>query len=101
MTMSTFQFSLDGNSIGLVGIAGREMKLASGFVFLRPDWVVTAKHVVVDRFTGEARPAVFRSTLTEVTYTARAAIIHPSLDLAVIELTTASACTRPLYPSYV
>jgi hypothetical protein len=66
-----------------------------GFVFLKPTWVVTAKHVVI-RTDGSARPvtAVFGTGNIE----AHLRFSHPQVDLAVLELAERGKCNAPLLP---
>jgi S1-C subfamily serine protease len=67
----------------------------TGFVFLKPAWVLTAKHVVL-RPDGTARPvtALFRSGPIE----AELRFAHPLVDLAVLELRALGKCRAPFLP---
>lgn len=67
----------------------------TGFVFLKPAWVLTAKHVVI-RENGTIRPvtALFHSGPIE----ARLRFAHPHVDLAVLELQRLGRCRAPLLP---
>ena len=46
---SGLKFTIDGRSIYLIIDEDLNQPLGTGFAFLRPRWIVTAKHVVVDQ----------------------------------------------------
>jgi hypothetical protein len=69
---------------------------ATGFVFLEPRFVVTARHVVTDHPEGEAVRILFEG---EEELAARAAFLHPQVDLAVLELLDRGPCRFPLQPA--
>jgi S1-C subfamily serine protease len=66
----------------------------TGFAFLRPDWIVTAKHVVA---ADAAAPIalLFRPDLARP---ARLLFAHPRLDLAVLEVIGEPTGRAPLRP---
>ncbi len=70
--------------------------MGTGFAFLKPNWVATAKHVVLSP-TGGADPVrvLLRSA---VELPARVAFVHPNVDLAVLAVEGEVCCRTPLLP---
>lgn len=66
-----------------------------GFAFLKPQWVVTARHVVRDQRPGSAVTLVFAVGGPS---TGRVAALHPHVDLAVLEVTGDVHGVVPLTP---
>ncbi|HEY7509727.1 MAG TPA: serine protease, partial [Vicinamibacteria bacterium] len=67
----------------------------TGFAFLSPRWIVTAKHVV----TADP-PTLPRAVFTQGRpYSARLLFADPRVDLAVLELLGEPPCRRPLMPA--
>jgi hypothetical protein len=91
------QVSFDVNSIGIVLDLVEQRALGTGFVLLRPNWIVTAKHVVM--LNGLPRTEI--AILVEAgRLRARVHAVHPEVDLAVLELLEPAVCKTPLFPSY-
>jgi S1-C subfamily serine protease len=92
--MSGLSVTIDNKSLCVVHVPEGA---ATGFAFLRPEWVVTAKHVVV-------RDDLYRDPITVMflnaaSQRARVLFAHPRLDLAVLEVQGSSPCQTPLFPS--
>jgi len=68
---------------------------ATGFAFLRADWVVTAKHVVADQPPGEPVHLLFSQGPS---VPARVLFLHPRVDLAVLQLLSEGRCRTPFLP---
>lgn len=69
---------------------------ATGFVFMRPGRIVTAGHVVAHQPAAEPVRVVFAN---DRAVPARVALLHPRVDLAVLELLEAGPCRSPLHPA--
>jgi len=67
----------------------------TGFAFLRPTWIVTAKHVVAGQPLSEPLRLLFRQGIS---LPARVLFAHPQVDLAVLEVLCDSPCRAPLLP---
>lgn len=67
----------------------------TGFAFLKPTWVVTAKHVVADQPASVPIRLLFRQGLT---FPARVLFAHPQVDLAVLEVLGETRCRAPFLP---
>jgi hypothetical protein len=89
--------SIDHNSISLIVDGAQRRSLGTGFSFIQPNWVVTAKHVVLDQ--GLPRQKILVSPYKHVTVEARLLYAHPLVDLAVLELPS-DICNRPLFPAH-
>jgi hypothetical protein len=91
-----FQFALDNHAVAIVSERGEYQRpIGSGFFLLRPDRLITAKHVVL-------REGVFRDNLTLVhpsEPTLSLHFLHPELDLAVL-VVHPTICTYPLAPAH-
>lgn len=82
---------------------GKQWRMGTGFVFLRKDWIVTAKHVVWDEENQNVRyPMFLVSTDPNITNNfiqPKKIFLHPDIDLAVLEATS-EVGTQPLYPAH-
>jgi S1-C subfamily serine protease len=67
----------------------------SGFAFLKPSWIVTARHVVSGQPPAQPIQLLFRDGGA---LPARVLFEHPQVDLAVLELVGRSRCGAPLMP---
>lgn len=67
----------------------------TGFAFIRPGWIVTAKHVVAGQPAAEPLRLAFRQG---VSLPARVLFAHPRVDLAVLELLGDRPCRAPFLP---
>lgn len=72
--------------------------LGTGFYFLQRHFFVTAKHVVVDRYTGSPRSNLVLMQNGPDYPCVTIEFLHPTLDLAVLRVDR-PGCTTPLYPS--
>jgi S1-C subfamily serine protease len=70
--------------------------VGSGFAFLRPNWIVTAKHVVVR--DGTAATPIELLYAPAFKSSARLLLAHPYVDLAVLEVTGECRCRAALMP---
>ncbi len=70
--------------------------IGSAFVFLRPRWIVTAKHVVVH--DGLVRPALAYSTVRKCGRL-KVIVVDPDHDLAILEAEV-NVAEKPLLPTY-
>jgi len=102
MNSEALVITIDQGTVSLVvyGETGRPMGTA--FAFLKPTWLVTAKHVAFRK--NALREDVPRSDLQICPYQrpivpARILFAHPEVDLAVLEV-EAPVCSRPLYPAH-
>jgi S1-C subfamily serine protease len=67
----------------------------TGFAFLKPGWVVTAKHVVSGQPPTQPIQLVFREGPA---LSARVFLEHPRVDLAVLEVEGGTRCRAPFMP---
>ena len=67
----------------------------TGFAFLKPNWIVTAKHVVSGQPLAQPIPLLFREGLA---LPARVLFEHPHVDLAVLEVVGNTRCRAPFMP---
>lgn len=89
--------SIDGNSVAIILDGQRDRPLGTGFAFIRPNWLVTAKHVVtVDGIHRDNLQVIFyagKKVAAKVIFTLA------QTDLAVLELAS-DVCSRPLAPGH-
>lgn len=93
MTNLTF----DRYAIGVIRDEDIKKPLGTTFVFVQPSWLVTAKHVVMERDIPRQRLEV--AFADHYGYSVRVAFTHPKIDLAVLEIEY-KLCERPLYPGH-
>jgi hypothetical protein len=97
-TMLGFTFSFDRYAIGLIWDLSQGRPLGTGFAFLKPTWVATAKHVVlVDGLPRDNLGFHVADRMLKCRVLAR----HPEIDLALLELIEPTPCVTPFYPSHV
>jgi hypothetical protein len=90
--MSKISVTIDKESLVIIEDLDAKKLLGTGSVFIRKDWVLTAKHVVMHE--GIARNnicAIFNAKKIS----AKVIYAHKEVDLAVLELSE-SICLRPL-----
>lgn len=92
------QQGFDGAAIAVVVDHDRRIALGTGFYFLQSKFFITAKSVVVNCDTGEAQRNLLLIQQGSAQSRATVAFLHPSLDLAVLEIDR-PGCSVPLYPS--
>lgn len=68
----------------------------TGFAFLKPNWIVTANHVVSGQPLAQPIQLLFREDLA---LPARVVFEHPQVDLAVLEVVGATRCRAPFMPA--
>ena len=90
-------FTIDQDAITLVMESGLGRPLGTGFSFIKPSWIATAKHVVL--FNGLPRQDLGVAALGKPAIKGRVLFAHPQVDLAVLE-TESAVCMRPLFPSH-
>ena len=95
--MANLSVTLDRQALLLIGDAEEDRILGSGFAFLRRDWVVTAKHVILKH--GEPRRGLRICLLDGANIEAKVLYIHPVLDLVVLRAPQFLVET-PLYPGH-
>lgn len=98
MPLATLPAEIDNAAVSIVVDEDIHRPLGTGFYFLQPEFFVTAKHVVVDRKTGERRRNLVLMQNAPNYPRATVEYLHPSLDLAVLKI-DGPGCTVPLYPS--
>lgn len=81
--------------VGALCVVRAERGAATGFAFVHPRFVVTARHVVGDQPLERPLCLVFGGTIERP---ARVAFLHPSVDLAVLEVMGEPPCRTPLSP---
>jgi len=79
--------------------------LGTSFCFLKPNWFVTAKHVVINDETGEQRFPIILSTAdpenlgkSKITFP-KAVFTHETFDIALLECHT-DLCSKPMMPAH-
>lgn len=92
------RMTIDTNAVGLILDAKERRPLATGFVFLRSNWIVTAKHVVEP-------PPGCRSQWRDVHFRSRSGFVparvfaaSPETDVCILSLQGPAPCNRPLMP---
>lgn len=95
-------FAIDGYQICVISdLNEKKEELGTGFVFLRPDWVVTAAHVVIEY--GIPRKNLYGQFPTNNPNKLDLEVIatHRECDIALLRiLNNPNPCKRPLYPGY-
>lgn len=90
--------TFEANAVLLVHDDTENRPLATGFCFIKPEWVVTAKHVVLEN----GLPRTSLSVLSYRGEPSRTSILflHPQHDLAVLRIEGDSPCDVPLFPGF-
>ena len=91
--------NIDETAVSIVVDENIHRPLGTGFYFLQTKYFITAKHVVVDRDTGDTRDNLVLMQRGPDYPRAVVKFLHPYLNLAVLEITQ-PGCTVPLYPSH-
>jgi hypothetical protein len=92
-----WNFTIDARAVGLVKDLILDKVIGTTFSFVKPNWYVTAKHVIFDY--GQIRERLVVLIDKEPPIHAQVLFVHPELDLAVLELERA-VCEKPLFPSH-
>ena len=90
------KFTIDNCTLCLIYDAALSRVIGTGFTFLKPEWVVTARHVVVE----DGAPRRSLMVTREQSFHAQVLFSDPAVDLAVLELSDRGACKVPLFPSH-
>lgn len=90
-------FSFNVHALGLVRDRSEQKLLGTAFSFIRPQWYVTAKHVVVEYGQTRDQISLFLDGHSDIP--ARVLFLHPELDLAVLEVSK-PVCDQPLFPGH-
>ncbi len=90
-------FTIDSNSVGLVIDRQFDRIIGTAFVFIKPDWVITAKHVVIEHGAWRQNLGLsFKDGKAD----ACGLYADPNVDLAVLQLNR-SPCKHPLFPAHI
>ena len=92
-------FTIDECSFQLIWDQAFPKPIGTGFSFLRPDWVATAKHVV--EVDGLPRRNLVIEFINGPSLAAHVYAWHPMLDIAILKVPQSSPCRTPLFPAYV
>ncbi len=90
--------TLDAKALFIVHDDSENRPLATGFCFIKPEWVVTAKHVVLE--TSLPRQNLSLTSFRGEQARASILFLHPSHDLAVLRIEGQSPCDVPLFPGF-
>lgn len=90
--------NIDPAAVSIVVDEDIHRPLGTGFYFLRRNYFVTAKHVIMDRDTGGVRTNLVLMQNGPNYPQAKVAFIHPEVDLAVLSISQ-PGCDTPLFPS--
>lgn len=90
-------FSIDNLALSIVLDADERRPIGTAFSLIRPNWMVTAKHVVL--VDGLARSHLRVSPSQGESVRAQVLFTHPDIDLAVLSLES-DLCPRPLFPAH-
>ena len=91
-----FKFSIHHDSLFVLRDENRA--LATAFSFIKPEWVVTAKHAVLEM--GVPRRNLSLQSRRGEPLKVSILFLHPSHDLAVLGIEGQSPCDVPLFPGY-
>jgi S1-C subfamily serine protease len=89
-------FTIDSNSLAAVIDRRSGNVLGTAFVFIKPGWVITAKHVVTEHGTWRQDLGLL---FKDGSASAAGLYADPNVDLAVLQL-DGSPCERPLFPAH-
>lgn len=93
------QFTIDENAVWIIHDQDEGRPLGTGFTFIKPEWIVTAKHVVLSE-NGAPRTKLWLSSIKIAQAYATLLFAHPIVDLAVLIMSGESPCKIPLFPSH-
>jgi S1-C subfamily serine protease len=89
-------FTIDKNSVGAVTVRQSGRVLGTAFVFIKPEWVVTAKHVVFEQGSWRENLGLL---FVDGGVDAHGIYADPNIDLAVLQIDGA-LCQHPLFPAH-
>jgi S1-C subfamily serine protease len=90
--------SIDQHAVCVITDTNTNHAIGSGFSFLKDNWIITAKHVVIK--DGYPRKNIQLSFLKKGGINAKVLAIHPELDLALLVHDEPFLCKKPLMPGY-
>lgn len=90
-------FTIDNLAVALILDGEERRPLGTGFCLLRPNWYVTAKHVVL--VDGLPRGQLLIGTMQPQSIPATVMFAHPQVDLAVLSAER-DVCPHPLFPAH-
>jgi Trypsin-like peptidase domain len=96
--MADITISIDSNAVSLVLDGEERRPLGTGFSFIRPNWIVTAKHVVLKDGIPRNQLLIGPSN-GQPSIPAQILYTHPQVDLAVLVIFK-NLCEHPLYPAH-
>jgi Trypsin-like peptidase domain len=91
-------FTIHQDALFVIYDVDENRPLATGFCFIKPEWVVTAKHVVQDMGLSRSNLSLLSFSSTPVS--ASTIFVHEHYDLAVLRINGRSPCDVPLFPGY-
>jgi len=94
------EISIDWASICIVGSRDLKQNIGTGYVFIKNNTIVTAKHVVVDDVNGDIRANLVAQFYGGVTLPLTLWATHRRNDIAILKTEGECPCTRPLMPSH-
>ena len=92
------KFTIDKQALCIVIDKEIGKALGTGFSFLKENWVITAKHVVI--YEGLPRKQLELSFIDNENVKANIIAVHPEIDLALLEYEGPPLCKKPLMPGY-
>lgn len=96
--MNNLTVTIDKHAVMPIWDREEDRPIGTGFAFLRPEWIVTAKHVVIaDKLPRKKLGVVLAD---HQVIGGSVLVAHPEIDLAIIMLDSPSRCKTPLFPSY-
>jgi hypothetical protein len=97
--MSNLSFEINQSAIQLIRDPNVKYPIGTGFCFIRPDWIATAKHVVI--LHGIPRQNLEVVFTDGISRRAEVYAWHPEIDIAILRLLDPGLCKIPLFPAYV
>lgn len=97
--MSNLSFEINQSAIQLIRDPNVKYPIGTGFCFIRPDWIATAKHVVL--LHGIPRQNLEVVFTDGISRRAEVYAWHPEIDIAILRLLDPGLCKIPLFPAYV
>jgi S1-C subfamily serine protease len=98
MTDDNITFSIHGHAVFLVQDNDEGRPLGTAFCFIKPEWIVTAKHVVLDM--GVPSPNLSLVSKSGSPLNVSIIFEDPYHDIAVLRIEGQSPCDVPLFPSF-
>lgn len=96
--MLNISFTIDKYALQLIRDSDLQYPIGTGFCFLRPNWIATAKHVVL--VDGLPRHDLVVQFINGPSLGAEVYAWHPEIDVAILRTLHPSPCRTPLFPAY-